>query len=178
MRIAEDNYLLAMITVASVGLVQGAVMGRGIRNRFPKLREHARLVSVILLILFTIISVSSVLKFTEPEKFPVNDLDAPTSHDELLALAVDILGLNAGFGAVAVTSIGVIIFILFRFAALPRPARYFLFAMNAVLLATAVAVRFTDYVPSGFEIIIYAVYQFSLTLGIFLMTRKKEKVVW
>ncbi len=176
--IAGENYAATLLVVLTVGFIQGGVMGRGIRNRFPGLRRHARLVSSILLILFTINSIAGILKFAVPEKFPTEELVTPATTGELFTLTVSILGLGAGFGAVIAASISVLLIVVFRFAVLPTIARYFVLIMNSSLIAVAVLARFTDYTPSEFEVIIYMVYQFGLTAGIFLITRKKEKVVW
>ena len=66
--LAEQNFLITFTIVLGIGLLQGAIMGRGIRNRFPSLKRHAQIVSSSLLVLFSINAISSVLKFADPVK--------------------------------------------------------------------------------------------------------------
>ncbi len=42
--IAEENFLISFVVVLSVGILQGTILGRGIRKRFPRLKRHARVV--------------------------------------------------------------------------------------------------------------------------------------
>ena len=70
--LAEQNFLITFSVVIGIGLLQGAIMGRGIRSRFPSLKKHARSVSIVLLALFSINAISGVLKFAEPVKISVS----------------------------------------------------------------------------------------------------------
>ena len=52
LEIAEEYYLVTFTVVIGIGLLQGAIIGRGIRSRFPSFKKHARAASIILLALF------------------------------------------------------------------------------------------------------------------------------
>ena len=82
----------------SVGILQGAILGRGIRNRFPSLKIHARIVSIGLLILFTINAVANIIKFAIPDKLSLSELEIPTTPDEGVSFLFNVLGLSTGFG--------------------------------------------------------------------------------
>ena len=100
--IAEDNYIISFGIVIGVGLIQGAILGRGIRNRFPSLKKHARIVSLVLLTLFLINAGANIIKFATPEKIAISDLTIPSTPEEGLSFLINILGLNAGLGTVIV----------------------------------------------------------------------------
>ena len=54
LQIAEENFLITFGIVFAVGLLQGAILARGIRKRFPKLKKYAKGLSIIILVLFVI----------------------------------------------------------------------------------------------------------------------------
>ena len=172
--IAEDNFIISFGIVIGVGLIHGAILGRGIRNRFPSLKKHARIVSVVLLILFSINAGASVIKFATPEKIAVSDLTIPSSPEEGLSFLISILGLDAGLGTVIVLFISISLILFFKLAQVHKIARYFIFALSVMVLIVALIGRFTDFVPTGFQVLMYAFYQFGITVGIFLVTRRKE----
>ena len=63
LQIAEENFLITFGVVFGVGLLQGAILARGIRKRFPKLKKYAKAISIILLILFAINASGNIYKF-------------------------------------------------------------------------------------------------------------------
>ena len=172
--LAEENFLITLGITIGVGLLQGAILGRGIRNRFPSFKRHARLVSVFLLILFSINAIFNVIKFAIPEKISVSELTLPATAEEGFAFVINILGLNAGLGTVIITFISISLILLLRFADLPNIARYFMFGLSVIVVSVALVSRFTDFVPTGFQILMYAFYQCGITAGIFLVTRRKK----
>jgi hypothetical protein len=172
--IAEDNFIISFGIVIGIGLIHGAILGRGIRNRFPSLKKHARFVSVVLLILFLINAGANVIKFATPEKIAVSDLTVPSSPEEGLSFLISILGLDAGLGTVIVLFISISLILFFKLAQVHKIARYFIFALSVIVLIVALIGRFTDFVPTGFQVLMYAFYQFGITIGIFLVTRRKE----
>ena len=172
--VAEENFIISFGIVIGIGLIQGAILGRGIRNRFPTLKKHARIVSAILLILFTINAAANIIKFAIPEKVTVSELSIPTTAEEGFSTLISILGLDAGLGAVIVLFITVSLILFFRLANIHKIARYFIFALSVIVLIVALIGRFTDFVPTTFQILMYAFYQFGITLGVFLVTRRKE----
>lgn len=172
--IVEENFLITFVFVFGIGLLQGLILGRGIRKRFPSLKRHARVVSSILLVLFSINALSSVFKFAIPEKLSFSDLAIPTSSEEGYSFLINVLGLNAGFATVFAMFITITIILFLKFAEIPRPARYFIFGISVIILISALVSRLTDFVPTTFQILMYAFYQFGLTIGIFLVTRRQE----
>ena len=172
--LAEQNFIITFFVVASIGLLQGVIMGRGIRSRFPSLKRHARSVSIILLILFSINAISGILKFAEPVKVSVSELVIPATIEDILILVVNVLGINAGVGAVIAIFISVTLIIFLKFANIHQIARYFIFVISCAVLIVSLLGKFTDFVPTTFQIMLYAFYQFGITVGIFLVTRRKE----
>ncbi|MFQ5572949.1 MAG: hypothetical protein ACE5EJ_01720, partial [Nitrosopumilaceae archaeon] len=69
---AEENFLISFAIVFGIGLFQGAILAKGIRKKFPSLKRHARVFSIILLILFSINAIVNVFKFAIPQKFSVS----------------------------------------------------------------------------------------------------------
>jgi len=172
--IAEENFVISFVIVIGIGLIHGAILGRGIRNRFPSLKKHTRIVSLALLTLFLINAVANVIRFATPEKIAVSDLSIPSTPEEGLYLLINILGLNAGLGAVIILFISISLILFFKLAHIHKIARYFIFALSVIVLLVALIGRFTDFVPTIFQILTYAFYQFGITVGLFLVTRKKE----
>ncbi len=172
--IAEENFIISFGIVIGIGLIHGAILGRGIRTRFPSLKKHTRIASLVLLTLFLINAVANVIRFATPEKIAVSDLTIPSTPEEGLYLLINILGLNAGLGAVIILFISISLILFFKLANIHKIARYFIFALSVIVLIVALIGRFTDFVPTNFQILTYAFYQFGITVGIFLVTRKKE----
>lgn len=176
LQVAEQNILVSVIVVFCIGVIHGAVLGRGIRRRFPRLKAHARAVSVILLVLFSINALASTIKFAIPDKMPISDFVLPSTLDQGIEFIIIILGLNAGFGAVLALFVSISLVVIFRHADLPDIARYFVFLLGAAMMGLAVLGRFTDYVPEFFEIAMYAGYQFGITIGIFVVTARRGRL--
>ena len=175
--LAEQNFLVTFSIVMGIGLLQGAILGRGIRNRFPSFRRHARAVSLSILALFSVNAVFSVLKFAEPTKLSMSEFIIPTTTDEAFLLILDLIGINTGVGTVIATFVSITLIIFLRFADIPNIARYFIFVLSAIVLIVSLLGKFTDFVPTTFQIMIYVFYQFGITLGIFFVTRRKESDV-
>ncbi len=172
--IAEENFVISFGVSIAIGLIHGAILARGIRNRFPSLKRHARGVSIVLLALFSINAIANVIKFAIPEKMSVSQLTVPSTVEEGVDVVVNFLGLNAGLGAVILLFISISLILFFKLAKINKIARYFIFALSVIVLAVALVGRFTEFIPSGFQILMYAFYQFGITLGIFLVTRRKD----
>ena len=172
--IAEDNFIISFGIVIGVGLIHGTILGRGIRNRFPSLKKHARTVSLVLLTLFSINAGANIIKFAIPEKIAVSELTIPSTPEEGLSFLINILGLNAGLGTVIILFISISLILFFKLAQIHKIARYFIFALSVIVLLVALLGRFTDFVPTSFQILMYAFYQLGITVGIFLVTRRKE----
>ena len=175
--LAEQNFLITFAIVIGIGLLQGAVMGRGIRRRFPSFKRHARAASLSLLGLFSINAVFSIMKFADPAKFSMSEFNIPVTTDEALILILNLVGVNTGVVAVVATFVSITLIIFLKFADIPNIARYFIFILSAIVLIASLLGKFTDFVPTTFQIMLYAFYQFGITLGIFFVTRRKESDV-
>ena len=175
--LAEQNFLITFAVVIGIGLLQGAILGRGIRNRFPGLKRHARIVSSSLLLLFSINAIFGILKFAEPIKFSISEFSIPTTTDEAFLLILNLIGINTGVGTVIATFISITLIIFLKFADIHNIARYCIFILSSIVLIASLLGKFTDFVPTTFQIWIYAFYQFGITLGIFFITRRKESDV-
>ena len=174
LQIAEENLFISIGVILGIGLIQGAVLGRGIRQRFPKLKKHARIVSAFLLVLFTINAIANTFNFANPNKTSISEITFPETFDQGVHFLINVLGLNTGFGAVLALFVSITLILLFRNARLPKIARYFIFMLSIFMLCIAIVGRFTDYIPAFFEILVYAGYQFGITLGIFVVTYRKS----
>ena len=175
--LAEQNFLITFAVVLGIGLLQGAILGRGVRNRFPSIKRHAQIVSSSLLVLFSINAILSVLKFAEPTKFSISEFIIPTTTDEALLLILNLIGVNTGVGTVIATFVSVTLIIFLRFADIHNIARYFIFILSSIVLIASLLGKFTDFIPTTFQIMLYAFYQLGITLGIFFITRRKESDV-
>ncbi len=173
--IAEENHLASLGVVLAVGIIQGAILGRGIRARFPRLKAHARAVSLVLLVLLAANAIAGVARFAVPDKISLFDMAVPASAGEGISLVLGILGLNTGLGATIIVFVSITLVLVFRFARLPRAARYFVFGISVVMAAVFLLARFTDYVPTGFQVMLYASYQAGITIGVFVVTRRGVK---
>jgi len=175
--LAEQNFLITFAVVIVIGLLQGAILGRGIRNRFPGLKRHARIVSSSLLLLFSANAIFGILKFAEPIKFSISEFSIPTTSDEAFLIILNLIGVNTGVGTVIATFISVTLIIFLKFADIHNIARYCIFILSSIVLIASLLGKFTDFVPTTFQIWIYAFYQLGITLGIFFITRRKESDV-
>ncbi len=175
LQLAEEYYYYTFAVIFAIGLLQGAILARGIRKKFPKLKKYAKGISIILLILFSINAAGNISKFVEPSKVEFTEFAIPETSEGAFLLLIDVLGLNAGVIAVTGIFISITLILLFRFAELNRLSRYFIFTISVIVFIVAMLGRFTDYVPSTFQIILYVMYQFGMTLGIFSIMRRREK---
>ena len=174
LQLAEEYYYYTFAVVFTIGLLQGAILARGIRKKFPKLKKYAKGASIIILILFSINAAGNISKFVEPSKVEFTEFVIPETFEGAFLLFIDVLGLNAGVIAVTGIFVSITLILLFRFADLNRISRYFIFTISVIVFIIAMLGRFTDYVPSTFQIILYAMYQSGMTLGIFVIMRRRQ----
>ena len=175
LQLAEEYYYYTFAIVFAIGLLQGAILARGIRKKFPKLKKYAKGVSIIILILFSINAAGNISKFAEPTKVEMTEFVIPETPDAAFLLLIDLLGLNAGIIAVSGIFISITLILLFKFAEINPISRYFIFTISVIVFIIALLGRFTDYVPTAFQIFLYVMYQLGLTLGIFVIMRRREK---
>ena len=174
LQLAEENFLITFGIVFAIGLLQGAILARGIRRKFPKIKKYAKGVSIIILILFVINATGNISKFAEPGKIEINEFIIPETPEGIFNLLTDFLGLDAGFFAIIGIFVTVTLILIFRFAEINSISRYFIFTISVIVLIIAMLGKFTDYVPTYFQIILYAFYQFGLTIGMFIVMRRRE----
>ena len=172
---AEDYYYYTFILIFAIGLLQGAILARGIRRKFPKLKKYAKGVSIIILILFSINAAGNISKFAEPPKVEFTEFIIPETPESAFLLLIDMLGLNAGIITITGIFISITLILLFKFAELNPISRYFVFTISVIVFIIALLGRFTDYVPTTFQIILYVMYQIGMTIGIFTIMRRREK---
>ena len=175
LQIAEENFLITFGIVWGIGLLHGAILARGIRRKFPKLKKYAKGISIILLILFAINASGNISKFADPSKVSVTEFEIPQTPEGAFTVIIDLLGLNAGVLAVIGIFVTISLILIFKFADISPIARYFIFTISVIVLIVSLLGRFTDYVPTVFQIILYSIYQLGLTIGVFLVMRRKVK---
>ena len=174
LQLAEENFLITFGIVFAIGLLQGAILARGIRRKFPKIKKYAKGVSIILLIFFVINAAGNISKFAEPGKVEINEFIIPETPEGIFNLLINFLGLDAGFFAIIGIFVTVTLILIFKFAEINSISRYFIFTISVIVLIIAMLGKFTDYVPTYFQIILYAFYQFGLTIGMFIVMRRRE----
>ena len=65
--------LIVILTTFGIGLSQGIILGRAILQRFPRLQNHVKTVSVTLFVLFLINAVLSVPRIQSPTKIDLTN---------------------------------------------------------------------------------------------------------
>ena len=173
LEIIENNILIVCVLVTLIGFIQGGILARGIRKRFPRLKKHARSVSIFFLVLFIINAISSIVKFATPSKIISQDMTLPSTVDELMTVIVKILGLDAGLITAITIFITITLFLIFRFAEISVLQRYFLFTISVIVILLAFLGKFTSFVPNEFQIISYSFYQFGLAFGVYIISKRK-----
>ena len=151
LQLAEENFLITFGIVFGIGLLQGAILARGIRRRFPKLKKYAKGVSVLLLILFVINASGNITKFADPSKVEMTGFAVPETPEGIFNLLIDFLGLNAGLLAIVGIFVTVTLILIFRFSEINSISRYFIFTISVIVLIVAMLGKFTDYVPQHFR---------------------------
>ena len=84
-----DDPLIQLIVVSltfGIGLLQGVILGRAILQRFPRLQNHVKTVSVTLFVLFLINAVLSVPRFQSPEKIDLTNLSVANPADVISSI--------------------------------------------------------------------------------------------
>ncbi len=120
------------------------------------------------------IGLLQVLKFADPVKVSTAELTIPATVDEVFLLILNLSGINAGLGAVIAIFVTITLALFLKLANIHQIIRYFIFVISCIVLLVALLGKFTDFVPSVFQIMIYAFYQFGITVGLFLVARRKE----
>ena len=172
-----DNPVIQLIVISltfGIGLLQGIILGRAILQRFPRLQNHLKTVSVTLFILFLVNAILSVPRFQSPEKIDLTNL-AVTNPNDIISTVFLIFGMNTGFLTVLAFSMMVMTFVILKFTNLHGIVKGFVFFFSSLLLIFTALSRFTDLTPSSFEVLLYFLYQLGVTIGILLGTIRKIK---
>lgn len=170
--LAEERYIESFAAVLLVGALQGGMLARGVRRRFPSLRAHARAASAIMLVLLLANAAFSALRFAAPERVDVAGLSMPSTVEELVGTAARILGVDGGFWSTVAILVSVSLMLVSRAAELPAIARYFILAISVMTFLVALAARFAGYVPTEFHVAMYSLYHVGIAAGAFLVMRR------
>ena len=92
------------------------------------------------------------LKFADPSKFSMSEFIIPVTTDEAFVLILNLVGVNTGVVTVIATFVSITLIIFLRFADIPNIARYFIFVLSAIVLIASLLGKFTDFVPTTFQI--------------------------
>lgn len=167
--------ITAILASFGIGIWQGNILGRAILIRFPKLQEHAKIVSVSLFFLFLMNAIISVPRFASPEKIQISSLFQTTSTTDFLSLLFIIFGVNTGFLAVLAVSITIMTLVLLKMTNLHGTSKVVVFFFSLLVLGLTILSRFTDLTPSTFEVFLYFLYQLGITIGIVVGSARKIK---
>lgn len=158
-----------------IGTFQGWILGKAVLLRFPKLQNHAKILSASLFFLFLANAILSVPRFASPEKIEIIDLFQASNTGEIASFLFTILGINTGFLAVLAISVTMISLILMRLTHLEGKQKGFVVFFSILVLLLTIISRFTDLTPSSFEVFLYFLYQLGITIGIVTGTARRIK---
>ena len=164
--------LIAVLSAFCIGVFQGIILGRSILQRFPRLQNHLKSISVILFVVFLTNAILSVSRFASTEKIDLSSISAGSTGEVVSALFL-IFGMNTGFLTVLAISVTVMTFLLLRYTHIHGIAKAFVFFFSVLILLLTVLSRFTDLTPSTFEVLLYFLYQLGITGGILAGTIRK-----
>lgn len=168
-------YVISILSAFGIGVLQGIILGKAILIRFPRLQNHAKIVSVSLFSLFLINALISVPRFASPEKIKISSIFETTNFGDLVSVVYTIFGVNTGFLAVLGVSVTIMTLVLLKMTNIHGYAKIFVFFFSvAILIFTGIS-RFTDLTPSTFEVFLYFLYQLGITIGIVIGSSRKIK---
>ncbi len=174
--LAEEHYVATFLLVFGIGVLQGSMIARGLRNRFPSLRTHARLISIVLLAMFSINAIFSIAQFSALGQIDLSGVEVSNTLEGAVSLATAVFGIDGGFWSIIAVFVAIVLTLLFRFAQLPRIVRYFILVISAIMLLVALAGRFGVYAPTEFHVTMYALYQAGLVAGVYFVMRRKVRI--
>lgn len=164
-----------ILSAFGIGIFQGQILGKAILLRFRKLQNHAKIASVCLFFLFLANAILSVPRFASPEKIDLDQIFSITNPNEFASLLFTIFGIGTGFLAVMTISITIMTLVLLKITHISGYAKIFVLFFSSLLLIFTGLSRFTDMTPSTFEVFLYFLYQFGITIGIVVGTARKIK---
>lgn len=165
--------LIVIFASLGIGITQGHILGRAIVIRFPRLQNHAKILSIGFFFLFFANALLSVPRFASPEKIDLSKVFQAAGPEDLASLIFTILGVNTGFLAVLTISVTIVTLVLLRLTEISGLKKIFVLFFSILILSITALSRFTDYTPNNFEIFLYFVYQLGITIGIVTATARK-----
>lgn len=169
---AQQFSFLTYLIVIAIGATQGFVTGQAIVERFPRLQYHARFASIFLFSLFAMYAIVSVIRFVEPEKVRMDELLASTPEG-LVSVVMKVMGLHPDIGTVIAFSISLFMLVILKLTKLKGYSKWFVLTISIVMLIIMITSKFSDYNPGSFEILLFILYNASITGGFVWGTRMK-----
>ncbi len=168
-RVAEAMVPLTYAIVIGIGTTQGVIIGEAIVERFPRLTFHTRVASITLFALFAANAVVNVLRFISPMKIHTPPI---LNGSEGLAMVSKLLDISNPT-TLLMFSISMLVFALLSMLRIRDYRRSFLLIISIVMAFITSALVFSDYKPSEFEVLLYALYQAGMVGGVALGTRRQ-----
>ncbi|MEM2760480.1 MAG: hypothetical protein QXU32_11815 [Nitrososphaerales archaeon] len=172
LEVVREFSFLTYSIVMTIGLVQGYILGQAIVDRFPRLQFHTRLTLVMLLVLFVTHAIVSIMRFAEPEKMDLLQMFASKSSD-LGPLILRAMGLNSDIGTIIAFSITAVVLVILKLTGLKGYSKYYVLIISIIMLIITAMLKFSDYQPGSFEILLFILYNASMTAGLLWGTRKR-----
>ncbi|GBC74358.1 hypothetical protein HRbin05_00398 [archaeon HR05] len=169
LRVAEALAPLTYAIVIGIGTTQGVIIGEAIVERFPRLTFHTRVASIALFILFAANAIANVLRFVSPKKIHTPPI---LNGSDGLAMVSKILDISNPT-TLLTFSISILVFALLSMLRIRDYRRSFLLIISIVMAFITSALLFSDYKPSEFEVLLYALYQAGIVGGVALGTRRQ-----
>ncbi|MFN4337098.1 MAG: hypothetical protein ACK4FV_05915 [Candidatus Nitrosocaldus sp.] len=166
---AEALAPLTYAIVIGIGATQGLIIGEAIVERFPRLTLHARVASIALFTLFALNAVVNVIRFISPKKIHTPPILNGSEGFAMISKFIDISNPTT----LLTFSISILVFALLSMLRIRDYRRSFLLVISIVMVFVTSALIFSDYIPSEFEVLLYALYQAGIVGGVALGTRRQ-----
>lgn len=153
-------------------MIQGAIIGQGIVERFPRLQFHTRFALISLLALFFAYSIVNVLRFAYPDKINAEVLNSITL-DNVVSFTLKTIGIAPDLGAIVAVSITVSVILLLKLTGFKGYRSSFMLVLGIIMLIITLLVKFSDYQPNTIEIFLFILFHASLIVGLLFGTRRK-----
>ncbi|MCS6767616.1 MAG: hypothetical protein RMJ59_02800 [Candidatus Nitrosocaldus sp.] len=168
-RAAESLAPLTYAVVIGIGTAQGIIIGEAVVERFPRLTFHARVASIALFILFATNAVANILRFISPRKIHTPPLLNGSEGLAAISRFIDLSNPTT----LLTFSMSILVFALLSVLRIRDYRRSFLLIISIVMAFITSALIFSDYRPSEFEVLLYALYQAGIVGGVALGTRRQ-----
>ncbi|MEM3152440.1 MAG: hypothetical protein QW776_00205 [Candidatus Nitrosocaldus sp.] len=166
---AEALAPLTYAMVIGIGTTQGLIIGEAIVERFPRLTFHTRVASIMLFALFALNAIANVIRFISPKKIHTPPILNGSEGFAMISKFIDISNPTT----LLTFSLSILIFALLSMLRIRDYRRSFLLIISIVMAFVTSALVFSDYKPSEFEVLLYALYQAGIVGGVALGTRRQ-----